>query len=129
VESLGGVSWEGAFWEGVELEKLLLTRCAKCGRLQHPPSPMCPSCGSLDWDAQEVSGRGRIHSWIVSHHPTDGFDESRVVVLVELDEGVRLVSNLRECDPDEVDNDMPVEVMFVDTDGVKTAQFRLTRQQ
>jgi len=117
---------EDVFWEGVEREKLLLTRCAKCSVVQHPPSPMCPKCGSLEWEAQEASGRGKIHSWIVSHHPTEGRDAPRVVILVELEEGVRLVSNLRGTDPADVNNDMPVEVIFVDVDGVKTAQFRLT---
>jgi len=80
----------------------------------------------LEWEAQEASGRGRIHSWIVSHHPTDDHDLPRIVVLVELDEGVRLVSNLRGSDPARVANDLPVEVIFVDIDGVKTPQFRLT---
>ncbi len=80
----------------------------------------------MEWEAHEASGRGRIHSWIVSHHPAVGRDAPRVVVLVDLDEGVRLVSNLHGSDAADVANDQPVEVIFVDIDGVKTPQFRLT---
>jgi hypothetical protein len=84
---------------------------------------MCPRCGSLEWDTQEASGRGTIHSWIVSHHPTEPDDAPRIVVLVELDEGVRIVSNL-DASVAEVENDMPVEVVFVEVDGVTLPQFR-----
>ena len=82
------------FWDGVAQGKLLLRRCRTATVWQHPPTPMCPACGSLEWDAQELSGRGPVHSWIVSRHPTEPDDCARIVALVELDEGVRLVSNL-----------------------------------
>jgi uncharacterized OB-fold protein len=114
---------DASFWEGVKDGRLLLARCASCSKLQQPPSPMCPRCGSLEWDTQEASGRGTIHSWIVSHHPTEPDDAPRIVVLVELDEGVRIVSNL-DASVAEVENDMPVEVVFVEVDGVTLPQFR-----
>jgi uncharacterized protein len=115
------------FWDGVGQGRLLMPKCSHCGRLQHPPSPMCPNCGSLEWDAQEMSGRGTVHSWIVSQHPTDPDDQPRIVALVALDEGMRLVSNLAEVQPADVTNDMPVEVAFMDVDGVRLAQFRPRR--
>jgi hypothetical protein len=87
---------------------------------------MCPNCGSLEWDTQEASGRGTVHSWIVSRHPTEPDDEPRIVALVELEEGVRLVSNLQEVEESQVWNDMPVEVMFVEIDQVALPQFRPT---
>ncbi|MBL7500989.1 OB-fold domain-containing protein [Frankia sp. CNm7] len=105
--------WDDAiFWEGVDGGRLLLARCARCSRIQHPPSPMCPSCGSVSWDVQESSGKGRLHSWIVSHHPSRPDAEPRVVVLVDLDDGVRFVSNLHNVQLDEIQVDMPVEVTF-----------------
>jgi uncharacterized protein len=112
------------FWRGVAEDRLLLARCAKCSNLQHPPSPMCPVCGSLEWTVQEASGRGTVHSWIVSRHPSVGDDLPRIVALVELEEGVRLVSNLQDIDPAQVANDMDVEVVFRQIDGVKLPQFR-----
>jgi hypothetical protein len=85
---------------------------------------MCPQCGSLKWDDQELAGRGTLHSWIVSHHPTEADEAARIVALVELDEGIRLVSNLQDIEPDDVENDMALEVAFRDVDGVRLPQFR-----
>jgi uncharacterized protein len=115
---------EQFFWDGVAAGELLLRRCAGCDRLAHPPSPMCPHCGSLEWTTLTASGRGTVHSWIVSRHPTDPDDAARVVALIDLDEGVRLVSNLTDVDPAGVDNGMAVEVVFREVDGVRLPQFR-----
>jgi uncharacterized OB-fold protein len=112
------------FWSGVKERRLLVRKCAGCQRLQHPPSPMCPACGSLEWDVQELSGRGSLHSWILSRHPTAPDDMTRIVALVELDEGVRLVSNLSEVDAADVENGMLLEVVFAEIDGVVLPQFR-----
>jgi len=119
---------ENFFWGGVNEDKLLLAKCAKCTRLQHPPSPMCPNCGSVEWTASEASGRGTVYSWIVSHHPTKLDDLPRIVALVELEEGARLVSNLVDVDAANVENDMEVEVTFVDVDEVRLPQFRPARE-
>jgi uncharacterized OB-fold protein len=115
------------FWDGVDEGKLLVRACANCARLQHPPSPMCPTCGSVDWTVQQLSGRATVHSWIVSRHPTQADDAPRIVVLLDLEEGLRLVSNLQGVDVDGVRNGMAVEAMFVDVDGVRLPQFRPVR--
>jgi len=112
------------FWDGVAEDRLMIRRCAACSRLQHPPTPMCPRCGSVDWEAEEASGNGFVYSWIVSRHPTEPDDEPRIVALVQLDEGPRLVSNLQDVEPQRVSNGMRVEVTFKELDGVKLAQFR-----
>lgn len=104
------------FWDGVRDRQLLLRRCAGCGQLQHPPTPMCGNCNSLEWETQKATGRGVVYSWIVSKHPSEADAEPRIVALVELDEGVRLVSNLTGVAPEDVRNDMVVEVTFVDYD-------------
>ena len=57
------------FWDGVAERRLLIQHCTECGTLRHPPSPMCGNCGSLEWDTQEASGRGRVLTWILSRHP------------------------------------------------------------
>jgi uncharacterized protein len=112
------------FWEGVQEGHLLLRQCAQCARLQHPPSPMCPGCGSLEWSVRRMSGRGTVHSWIVSHHPSERDDAPRIAAVIDLEEGPRLVSNLIGCEPDNVLNDMRVEVVFVDVDAIRLPQFR-----
>ena len=114
-------SW---FWDAAREGRLLLRECASCARLQHPPTPLCPACGSASWTTRQADGRGTVYAWLLSHHPTEPDALPRIVVLVELAEGVRLVSNLVEIAPEEVRNDMTVEACFVDYDGVVLPQFR-----
>ena len=91
------------FWEGAKRGELLIQRCASCSTLRHPPRPACGSCGSLEWDTLRASGRGTVHSYVVHHYPpVPGFEPPYVVVLVELEEGTRLISNLVEVGPTEV---------------------------
>jgi uncharacterized OB-fold protein len=61
-----------------------------------------------------VSGRGVVHSFTVTHFPLPGFEPPFAVVLVELEEqqGLRMVSNLVDVAPDQVTIGMPVEVTF-----------------
>jgi uncharacterized OB-fold protein len=112
------------FWDGVAEGRLLLRRCADCGRLQHPPTPMCPACGSVQWSVQQARGRGTVHTWIVSRHPSEPDDSPRITVVVALEEGPRFVANLLGVDAADVVNDLPVELVFADIDGVRLPQFR-----
>ncbi|MCU1373889.1 MAG: hypothetical protein JWO68_1175, partial [Actinomycetia bacterium] len=70
---------------------------------------------------------GTIHSWIVSTHPTQPDADDRIVVLVELEVGIRLVSNLVGASPEEVEDDRPVELCFETYGDVTLPQFRLVR--
>lgn len=75
----------------------------------------------------ESAGNGTILTWIVSHHPTEPDAEPRIVILVQLDEGTRIVSNLVDVAPthDQTLNDRRVKVCFVDYGGTVLPQFRL----
>ena len=112
------------FWDAIADGHLVFQRCAACGVVRHPPAPMCGECHSVEWDTQESSGRGHVYTWIVSHHPTMPDAEPRVVVLVELEEGIRFVSNLQGVDVDEIRNGMAVALSIEDVDGVVLPQFR-----
>lgn len=106
------------FWNGLRDQKLLIQRCGGCGTLRHPPRPMCPACRSLEWEAIESSGRGTIYSYVMPHEPKFPFFEyPYIVALIELDEGVRLVSNLCGIAPADVTVGMPVEVFYETFDG------------
>ena len=110
------------FWEGCERGVLLGQRCASCKELRHPPRPMCPSCHSVETEAVELSGRGTVHSWMKPvHPPLPMFEPGYLVALIDLEEGIRLLSNLCEVSEDDVRNGMPVEVFFVPTAGDKAA--------
>jgi len=109
------------WWEGVKAGKLLIQRCGSCGTLRHPPRPMCPRCRSLEWDAVPASGKGTVHSFVVSHHPqVPAFDYPLVIGLIELEEGTRLVSNVIDIEPADVHVGMPVEVVFEAVDDELT---------
>ena len=86
---------------------------------------MCPHCGSLDIDVVELSGRGTVYSYAALHHPQHpAFDYPVLAVLVDLDEGIRLVSNLVDVDAADVSIGMRVEVAFVDVaDGAALPVF------
>jgi uncharacterized OB-fold protein len=85
---------------------------------------MCPKCQSLEWESQEAAGHGVVRAWVVSKHPTRPDANPRIVILVELGDGPRLVSNLQGLAPAEVRLGMAVEVVFQDVDGVFLHQFR-----
>jgi uncharacterized OB-fold protein len=115
------------FWSGLRSGRILVQQCGDCGRLRHPPRPLCPRCRSLKWTATPVSGRGEVYSYAIQHHPpTPGFDLPFVVVLVQLAEGVRLIANLIDCDPAVVRIGLPVQAHCVEVEpGLWLPQFRL----
>ncbi|MGW7254517.1 bifunctional MaoC family dehydratase N-terminal/OB-fold nucleic acid binding domain-containing protein [Streptomyces sp. NPDC054834] len=110
------------FWEGVAEHRLLIQRCTGCGTLRHPWLPGCNACGCLDWDTVEAGGEGTVYSYVVMHHPPfPAFTESDhatgaagpyAVGLVELAEGVRIVSNVVGVPYDKVRIGLPVRVEF-----------------
>jgi len=108
------------FWDGIERGVLLIQRC-RCGALRHPPGPVCPTCHSLEWDAVEASGRGTVYSYVVAHHPPiPPFEYPNGIVLVALEEGTRIVSNLVGVEPDAMRIGMPVQARFVQIEGDRT---------
>ncbi len=101
------------FWEGARGGKLLIQRCKGCGELRHPPGPVCPSCHSFEWDTVEASGRGTVYSFVVMHYPeVPPFDHPNPIVLVELEEGTRLISQLVGVKPADVKIGQAVQVEF-----------------
>jgi uncharacterized OB-fold protein len=87
---------------------------------------MCPACGSIEHAWEQVDGRGTVYSYSVLHHPQHpAFDYPLIAVLVELDEGVRFLSNLVEIEPSDVRIGMGVRATFVAAgDGASVPVFR-----
>jgi uncharacterized OB-fold protein/acyl dehydratase len=112
------VNRDNAFWfDAAREHRLVIQRCTACKQLRHPPAPCCPNCRSFDWDVIEATGRGTVHSFVVNHHPrTPGFEYPHVVVLVDLDEGVRLIANVTGVQPDAVRIGQAVELAWLDAD-------------
>ncbi|MGW1890403.1 bifunctional MaoC family dehydratase N-terminal/OB-fold nucleic acid binding domain-containing protein [Streptomyces sp. NPDC002004] len=105
------------FWDGVARHRLLIQRCTGCETLRFPWLPGCNACGGLDWDTVEASGEGTVHSYVVMHHPPfPAFDPPYAVGLIELAEGVRMVSNVVGVPHDRVRIGMPVRLTFQQVD-------------
>ncbi|MEV0704092.1 OB-fold domain-containing protein [Saccharopolyspora sp. NPDC050389] len=101
------------FWEGTAAGELRIQRCGQCGLLRHPPGPMCPECGATKRTHLVSEGIGEIYSYIVHHHPpVPGKELPLVVALVELDEGVRMLGELRGVEPAAVEIGQRVVVDF-----------------
>ncbi len=114
------------FWAGLEDGKLLIQKCSGCVALRFPPEPMCPHCQSLEWDTIESKGAGTVYSWVAMHHPPiPAFEYPNLIALIELEEGVRVVSNIIGIPKDEIKIGMKVQAEFVQTDPELTLhQFR-----
>ncbi len=105
------------FWDGVADGELRIQRCASCKQLRHPPGPSCPACRSLEWDYVVASGNGVVYSYVVHHYPPmPQFGSPHNVVLVELEEGVRFVSNMVGTDSADIKIGMPVRLVFTTID-------------
>lgn len=109
------------FWEGTAVGELRIQRCPDCGTLRHPPGPMCPSCGGGKADHVVAGGRGEVFSYVVHHHPAvPGRTVPFVVALVELEEGVRMLGELLDVDPQRVRIGMPVRAALTEVDDELT---------
>ncbi len=116
------------YWAGAKEGKLLIQKCGGCGRLRNFPSMGCPHCGILKWSWVQSKGKGKIYSWIVVHPPVLPAFADKVpynVILVELEEGTRIVSSLVDCPNEKIAIGMPVEVVFEKlTEEITLPKFR-----
>jgi uncharacterized OB-fold protein len=119
-----------AFWTGGANGELLISSCAECSRLFHPPGPICPHCASREIGFTAVSGRGEVDAFTIVQRPwIPGYDTPYVVARVRLREqrDVVLVSNIVECDPSDVGAGMIVEVVFEPREDLFVPMFRPVR--
>jgi uncharacterized OB-fold protein len=118
------------FWEACQRHELYLQRCRDCGELRYYPRALCPSCLSDRTDWVRSNGRGTVYTFTITHqNQSAGFRDALPYVLayVELAEGVRLLTNIVGCTPDDVRIGMPVEVVFDDvTPAVTLPKFTPT---
>ena len=105
------------YWEGAKNHQLVLQRCLGCKAFRHHPRQMCPECHSLEYEWAPASGRGTIYTFAIVNqvlHPFWADKAPYNVVLVELEEGIRIVSNLVDCPNESIHIGMPVTVVFED---------------
>lgn len=119
------------YWDGCKRHELLIQKCDECGNFQFYPRSYCINreCMSGKLTYTKVSGKGKVYTYTINYRPAPGFqgETPYVVALIELDgtTGTRMMSNVVNCDPQEVRVDMPVEVVFEDvTDEITLPKFQ-----
>ena len=116
------------WWEALARHELYFQRCRECGTKRFYPRALCPRCLSSATEWVRASGWGTVYSFTVTHqNQAPGFREELpyVLAIVELDEGVRMMTNVVGCAPDAVRVGMRVEVVFEDvTPEITLAKFR-----
>ena len=103
------------FWKLCSTHILHFQQCKGCGHWRHLPRYMCSKCGSPDWHWAPSSGKGVIFSWTVVHqpmHPAFGGKTPYASIIVEMEEGVRIVSQIPDLPIEDLKLDLPVEVYF-----------------
>jgi Predicted nucleic-acid-binding protein containing a Zn-ribbon len=107
------------FWEGCKKHEIWIPYCRPCQHSYWYPRDFCPHCGSRDVEWRKASGRGRLYTYAIHYrafHPGWSDEVPYVTALIDLDEGVRIFSNLINIEPDPkvIRCEMPVEVVFED---------------
>jgi uncharacterized OB-fold protein len=103
------------FFDGARKHQLVVQQCRRCGKLRFPPAQICPECLSHDLQWTAVSGRGKVFSYSIMHrayHPSFAGKVPYALVVVELEEGGKINSNVIGIEPHRLKCGMPVEVTF-----------------
>ena len=101
------------YWDAAARGTLLVKRCIDCQRLHHYPRALCPFCLSDRTEWQPVSGQGTLYTYSVMRRVQVPY----AIAYVRLDEGVTLMTNIIDCDFDQLRIGQPVRVVFVATEG------------
>ena len=116
------------YWDHCRRGELLIQKCDSCEEYQFYPRGICANCWSNDIQWVTASGKGTVWTFTVTYqNGTPGFADEvpYVLALVELEEGVRMFTNIVDCDPTSVCIGMPVEVTFVRaTDQITVPYFK-----
>lgn len=107
------------FWHGGVDGELCFLHCNDCDTWIHPPQPICPECLKKNIEPKAVSGKAKLHSFTINRQPwIPGFEPPYVIGLVEIEEDprVRMMTNIVNCELDDVKIDMPLEVIFEEQD-------------
>jgi len=105
------------YWEAARRHELVSQRCAHCANWIFYPREQCPTCFSTRLDWAPVSGKGRVFAFTIVHQPAHpGFQPEApyAYAIVQLDEGVRMPTNIVDCPLDEICVDMAVTAVFDD---------------
>lgn len=122
--------WSEKFWEGTKEGKYLIQHCKDCDAKIFYPRKYCPECwsGNLNWI--EASGKGTIFTFSTAYSMVEPrfMDElPYTLAFIDLEEGIRIMSRIVECDPEDIKIGMKVEVVFYERDEYMLPYFRPIR--
>jgi len=109
--------WSKSFWEAAKQHKLVIQTCDDCGTKIFYPRKFCPDCWSSNLGWVEASGKAKVFSYTITMTGVEenfADDLPFVLAWVDLEEGVRMLTNIVGCEPGEVSIGMDVEVVFED---------------
>ena len=119
------------WWEAAQRHELYVQKCRDCGDLRFHPRALCTSCMSSRTEWVRCKGTGKIYTFTVTNqNQAGGFRDSLPYVMawVEVDEGLKMLTNIVDCPPEQVKIGMPVEAVFDDvTPEVTLVKFRPAR--
>ena len=119
------------WWEAAADHRLVVQRCADCQGTRLPPAPVCAECRSAEYDWKEVPGAASVYTFTIVHRPIAADQKLPfVIAVVALEDsgGLRMISNLVEVDPDDVEVGMAVEIVWEDmSEDLAIPRFRPRR--
>lgn len=116
------------FWDAARQGRLTIMACNACGKAYHYPRPFCPHCWSNDVSWREASGKATLYTYstvFVNDLPPFKERLPYTVAIVDLEEGVRMTTELVDCDVAQARIGMPLQVTFKPiTDDISLPVFR-----
>lgn len=121
------------FFDGAREHRLMLQKCVACGTVMWPVKPRCTNCLSTDVAWTQASGKGTLYSFTLMHqvfHPGFASAVPYNIAEVDLEEGLRIITNVVGCPNSALQIGMPLEVTFEDvSDEVTLPKFQLAREE
>ena len=119
--------WSQRFWAGTREGRLLIQTCKDCKARIFYPRKRCPECwsGNLDW--LQASGKAKVFTFSTAYAMVEPkfMDElPYTIAYIDLEEGVRMMTRIVECAPEDITISMPVEVVFHERDGFHLPYFK-----
>lgn len=118
------------YWDSVKAHAMQMQQCDACNKFVFYPRNVCPHCGARTLSWKSVSGKGKVYGFTISHQkgmPAFGEEVPYTIAVVELEEGVRMMTNLVgiEPDPNKIKVGMEVVVHYDDvTDAITLPKFK-----
>lgn len=118
------------FWDGTKQHRLVMQRCSRCKRTLWLPSPSCQTCGNSELSWEQLKGTGTVYTFTIVHKVVRNTAFAKktpyLLAVVELDDGPRMIADIRFGTPEQVKIGSRVEVIFDDvTPEVSLPRFRL----